>query len=91
MPNVKFLLINSAPISGWCQGSDMWPIFRQNADDMVGACGQNGHNLGAQDAAELEKRFKQVAEMMYDDAPDESDDEDEQRELEPEPEPEPAA
>ena len=44
---------------------------------------------GAKDVVELEKRFKQVAEMMYDDALDESDDEDEQREPEPEPEPEP--
>ena len=91
MPNVKFLLINSERISGWCQGSDMWPIFRQNVDAMVSACGHSGHNLEAGNAAELEKRFKQVAEMMYDDAPDESDDEDEQREPEPEPEPEPAA
>merc|ERR1712093_697900 len=76
MPQLMFVLINSKKISGWEPESPLWPMFEKNAETMLGPCGEDqGHNLSAQDANEVAARFQQVADMMYDDAPDDSDDE----------------
>ena len=72
MPRLKLYLINSKQASGWCPQSLMWPCYDKNASDIVDAS-EHAQNLTAGNAAEVAARFEQVAEMMYDDAPDESD------------------
>jgi hypothetical protein len=64
MPQLKFVLIDSRPISGWCPESTMWPTFEKNTQLLCDACGEDqGHHLSAANAEDVASRFQEVADQ----------------------------